>query len=275
MGSGRISIYFAIGLALLATASASVGAGTEIRAVTVPSADVTLSFVQPGRIAAVLVKEGNAVKAGQVLVQQDDAVERAQLEQLEAESLNTAQIRASEASLEQKQVDLKKLDKAASLNAATELEVEHARLDVKMAELSLEVAKHEHEQAKRKYEEAKIKISNMQLTSPIDGVVEDVHVEAGESANALEDIIRVVSTDPLRMDVPVQLTIARTLKSGETVKVEFPDPQRMVTDARIVHIAAVADAASNTLHVRVEVSNKTKRPAGEHVKVIFPSPRSY
>jgi hypothetical protein len=47
---------------------------------------------------------------------------------------------ASKASLAQKQGDLKKLQIAAESNAATELEVEHAKMDMKIAALSLEPA---------------------------------------------------------------------------------------------------------------------------------------
>ena len=61
----------------------------DIAAITRPSEDVTLSFVMPGRIAKVLVKEGDEVKAGQLLVQQDDAAELVQLEQLKAEAEDT------------------------------------------------------------------------------------------------------------------------------------------------------------------------------------------
>jgi multidrug efflux pump subunit AcrA (membrane-fusion protein) len=107
--------------------SASGGVGTGIRAITRPSADITLSFVQPGRIAGVPFKEGDLVKAGEMLVRQDDAAEQVQLAQLKAQSENTTQMRASEASLEQKKVDLEKLQKAAASNAATFLEVEHAK----------------------------------------------------------------------------------------------------------------------------------------------------
>ena len=50
---------------------------SEVAAITAPSSDRILSFVQPGRIAEVNIKEGRSVKAGQVLVQQYDAVEQA------------------------------------------------------------------------------------------------------------------------------------------------------------------------------------------------------
>lgn len=240
-----------------------------IAAITNPSADRTLSYVQPGRIAEVHIKEGESVKTGQVLVQQDDAVEQARLAQLEADSQNTINIQAGEASLAQKQVDLKKLEKAAALNAATALEVEHAKLDVKIASLSVKLAVFELEQAQRKYEEAKIQIDNMSLKSPIDGIIEKIEVEPGESVNALEDVVRVVQINPLWIDAPVPLEKASDLRYGDTTQVIFAGSKEKSVEGIIVFIGAVADAASSTLRVRIQVPNRSYRPAGEHVRVVF------
>ena len=242
---------------------------TGIAAITNPSADITLSFVQPGHIAKVHFKEGDTVKTGQVLVQQDDAVEQARLAQIEADAQNMTNIEAGKASLAQKRVDHKKLERAAALNAATALEVEHAKLDVTIAEMSLQVAIFEHEQAKRKYDEAKLQIDNMSLKSPIDGTIEKIDVETGESANALESAVRVVQIDPLWIDVPVPLAKTTNLRNGNTARIEFPEPDKMSIDGTVVFVGAVADAASGTLRVRIEVPNKSNRPAGEHVRVVF------
>lgn len=240
-----------------------------IRAITRPSADVTLSFVQPGRVISVPVEEGDTVKADQLLVQEDDAVERAQLAQLQAQSDNLTQIEASEASLAQKKVDLEKLEIAAERNAATQLEVQHARLEVKIAELSLELARFEHEQAVRKCEEQSIRVRNMQIRSPIDGRVEKIHVEVGESINALTEAVQVVRIDPLWIDVPVPMVEAARLNRDMTAQIGFPGPNAEAVEGHIIFVGAVADAASGTLRVRVEVSNPKSRPAGEHVTVSF------
>ncbi|HUV62579.1 MAG TPA: efflux RND transporter periplasmic adaptor subunit [Sedimentisphaerales bacterium] len=252
-------------------AGSAAGRPAGITAITIPSADVTLSFVQPGRIAEVRVREGESVKAGQVLVVQDDAVERAKLAQLEAESLDTTQIQAADASLAQKKVDLKKIETAAARNAATELELEYARLNVTIAGLSLQVAIFEHEQAKRKFDEAKLQIDNMSLKSPIGGSVEKIDVETGESINVLESAIRVVQIDPLWIDVPVPMPQAMNLRYGAAAAVEFPEPKKATAEGMVIYIGAVADAASGTLRVRIQVPNKAKRPAGEHVQVLFPT----
>ena len=89
-----------------------------------------LSAIERALQTGAALQRHKHIKAGQILVQQDDAVDRARLAQLEAEAQNMTNIEAGKASLAQKKVDLQKLERAASLNAATELEVEHAKLDV-------------------------------------------------------------------------------------------------------------------------------------------------
>jgi RND family efflux transporter MFP subunit len=229
---------------------------------------VTLSFVQPGLVAGIHLSEGSAVTKGQVVAQLDTTVEEAQLKQIEAESKNTTRLDASEASLAQKRVDLNRLEKAAQRNAATDLEVQHAILEVRIAELSLALSRFEHEQAQRKYTESKMALDRMQLKSPIQGFVEAIHLEQGESVNALEEVMRLVRIDPLWIDASLPVTVAAKVKAGQTVKVQYTiDPKSTVT-GKILHVAAVADAASDTLKARIEVPNKEGRPAGAYVWVI-------
>jgi RND family efflux transporter MFP subunit len=258
-------------MAPLSHAAGTDAPGGLVRAVTRPSADITLSFVQPGRIAEVPFKEGDAVRADQILIRQDDAAEQILLAQLRAQAQDTTQIRAAEASLAQKKVDLQKLEKAAASNAATALEVEHARLDVTISELSLELARFEHEQAIRKHQEQEVRVGNMQLKSPIDGRIEKIEIEVGESVNALADAIRVVRTDPLWIDAPVPLQEGVRLKPGLAARVRIAGagPGAEPLEGRVVFVAAVADAASGTLRVRIEVPNPAGRPAGEHVLISF------
>ena len=241
--------------------------GTE--AVTKPSKDVTLSFLGPGRIAKVLVKAGDVVSADDPLVKQDDAAEQIKLEQLQAQAKDTINIQAQQADLDQKKVDFDKLEEGRDKGVVAFLELEHARLDVKIAQLRLEVARLDHKQDQRKFEEAKVHLERMKMASPIAGKVEKISVEPGESVNALEEVIRVVRINPLWIDVAVRREETMVLKNGQMAQVKFDDSKAAVVDGRIIYIAAVADAASNTRTVRVEVPNETHRPAGEPVKVSF------
>ena len=242
----------------------------EIATLTRPSNEVTLAFVRSGKVSRMLVKEGDRVKKGQLLAHLDDAAEQVQVEQLRAEAEDRVRVKAAEAQLAQKQVDLMKLEEAFSKKAVSKWDVEHARLEVVMRELSLELAKFERVQAGRKYEEAKIQLTRMRLESPIDGRVEEILIQEGESADELEDVVRVVEIDPLWIKVPVPLSRARGLETGGRARVTFVDGSAEPAFGKIVHKGDVADAASLTLLVRVELDNPNRRPAGEHVRVDFP-----
>ncbi len=254
---------------LLVLASQAAGSDQGIPAITIPDEDVALSFVQPGRIANVFVKEGDEVEAGQILVQQDDAAEQAQLSLIKAQSEDKTPIKAQDASLAQKKVYLERLQWAAKRGSATELEVEDAKLAVEIARFSLKTAKFEHEQHRRKYREAKIRVDNMSLRSPIPGRVEKVDVKVGESVDGLAEVVRIVRTDPLWVDVHVPLENARALTVGQSANVFFQGGDQEVAEGTIVFVSSVADAASGTQRVRIEVPNKANRPAGEHVSVVF------
>ena len=269
MKINKVLLYLIAIVTLMLAGFALADSATGISAITVPSADVILSFIQPGRIAKISVKEGDKVTSSQLLMRLDDAAELARLSQIKAQSEDTTKIEGAEASLAQKKNHLKKLEWAQKRGSATELEVEEAQLEVTIAKLSLRIAVFGHEQDKRTYQEAQIRVDNMSLKSPIDGRVEKIEVEVGESINGLVGTIRVVKTDPLWIDVPVPLAKAKAIKSGQTVTVNFPGLGAASQTGKIIFTATAADAGSATLRVRVEVPNKSSRPSGEHITVVF------
>lgn len=247
-------------------------AGTEpLQGITAPKADVTLSFVQSGRVADVLVKAGITVKRGQPLVQLYNEPERIKSEQLKMISEDRTKIYSAEADLAQKRADLKRLQQAHAKGAASQWEVDHSSLDVHLAELALKSALLEHEQYRRRYEHSLSELARMRLEAPIPGRIEEVSVEVGESIGPLGPVVRVVQNDPLWIDVPVPMKQALDLSVGQRVWITFPGETTsgISPNGRILDISAVADAASETLRVRIEVSNPNQRPAGERVTIAF------
>jgi len=262
---------------LAATAGACLAGPRPIEAITRPSANVVLKFTRPGLVAKVLVKDGDAVKVGQVVAQLDDAAERMQVAQLKAQAEDDTRVEAAKAQLRQKELDLKKYeDAAAAGRAVTKMEVEHAKLDVTIAVLSLKLAEFQQSQDKRKYEEARVRLDRMRMISPIDGTIENLAVEQGESVDALEEVLRVVKIDPLWINVAVPMSQARTLKKGDPAMVTFPGAGAggKQVAGKIIHMPSEADSASNTLKIRVEVPNPTARRAGERVSVVFVTSKS-
>src|SRR4030065_2195618 len=99
-----------------------------------------------------------------------------------------------------------------------------------------------------------MRIDRMSVKSPVSGRIEKGELEVGESVNALDKVVRVVRTDRLWIDVPVPLTDGRNLAYKQSAEVRFPDSGRSVK-GKIIFVSTVADAASSTMRVRVEVPN--------------------
>jgi hypothetical protein len=95
-------------------------------------------------------------------------------------------------------------------------------------------------------------------------------IDAGESVDAQsKGVMRIVNTDPLWVDVPVPLIQARSLWLGELAVIKFGLGKTESREGLVIHIASVADPASETLWVRIEVPNQSHRPSGESVRVFF------
>jgi len=270
-----------VAAAALALCAPAVCRGAGVRAITRPSEDRTLSFTRPGRIAKLLVQEGDKVRTGQLLVQLDDEAERVELELLEVQAKDETRIQAAQAQLDQKTVEVRRLKEAKE----TALRIEKAEVEARIAALSLQLARLQHAQDRRRCDEAKVRLTRMQLHSPIDGRVaelrrrpgEQAHaLKPGESADALQPVLRVIKINPLWINAPVPLKQARTLAVGQIASVEFDGGARW--PGKVIYIAHVVDAGSNTLTVRVELPNPPgqqspkkarARPAGERVSVTF------
>jgi RND family efflux transporter MFP subunit len=241
-----------------------------VQAISTPSADIALSFVVPGRVADVTVKQGDFVAKGQLLAHLDDQPERIQAQQFKIQAADKTRILSAEAELAQKKLDLKKVELAKAKGAASDWEIEHLVLSARIAELQLKAAILEHEQYQQRHAQALSQLERMRLVAPIAGRVEKVTVETGEAVNTQGPLIQLVKIDPLWIEVPVPLAQAQKMALGQTVRVLFPGAQAGVSSkGKIIHIAAVADAASDTLGIRIEVANPDNRPAGERVTVAF------
>ena len=245
------------------------------------SEDITVSSTMPVRVDTVFVEDGDTVKPGQALVQLDDKAERVQMEQLKAQATDETHVEAANAQLDQKKVDLKGIEDARAKNAATILELQHAKLEVTIAELSLRLAKFEHSQNQLKYKQAEIQVSRLKLCVPTSEndkpgdtfKVFKVFVERGESVDRLKEVIRIIKIDPLHIDVPVPEEVVETLKIKvkQTAQVYFPNAKGEPVKGSIIYVADEIDAASGTQTVRVEIPNPKGIPAGKKVSVQFPA----
>ena len=262
----RLILNVAIGAIILSASLIRPGmvlADSDIFALTEPSADISMVFTVSGRVEQIPVKEGQAVEKGDLLIKLNAAALEHRQSQLALEAENQAEVLAAEAELKQKRQDLIKLEHAFSKGAATKIELEHAHLDVEISEYRLESAKHEKAVAALKKEEVVAELKEYSLISPIKGLVERVELEVGETANTSEVAVRVVALDPLKIEANAPLAYFDKLVPGQSVPLIFPDGKER--PGMVVFRGAVADSASGTVRVSLEMNNPDNRHAGERV----------
>ena len=246
-------------------------AAEVVEAVTGPSKDVVRSFLLPGLIHRVLVKEGDWVKPGQVLVRLDESVDRIELDALRNQAEDMVQIDAAEAQMAHSKVEWDILKDAQRKNAAPAMEVRKAELTYDISKLKLALARFQITQDNLKYQQKRIRVEQMRMVSKIAGKVEGIAVEEGETVEQLANVLHIIVIDPLWVDAKVPLDTAWRLRLGRQARVILPGyegkPAKTVT-GKVIHVSSVA--AIGKVTVRVEVPNPTRRPAGERVHVSFP-----
>jgi RND family efflux transporter MFP subunit len=127
------------------------------------------------------------------------------------------------------------------------------------------------ESATGKYEAAQAALSYSEIRSPIDGVVTDRPLFAGEMANAGQAIVTVMDTSLLLAKVHLSQEQAANLKIGDAANLTFTG-QDEPAHGKISLISPALDAGSTTLEVWVTVPNKTgKYKAGTPVHVSLAS----
>ena len=111
------------------------------------------------------------------------------------------------------------------------------------------------ESAQGKYMAAQANLSFSEIRSPIDGVVTDRPLYAGEMANSGQAIVTVMELSSLLAKVHLTAEQTATLKIGAPAKVTIPgitDP----VEGKVSLISPALDPGSTTLEVWVEVNNK-------------------
>jgi multidrug efflux pump subunit AcrA (membrane-fusion protein) len=143
--------------------------------------------------------------------------------------------------------------------AAFEIAKQHlAALESVSRKAALENAQGQLASAKGKYLGAEAQLSYTEIRSPIDGVVTDRPLFAGETAAAGTPVITVMDTSALLAKLHLSQRQAQQLSLGAEAKVTVPGVEAPVA-AKVSLISPALDPGSTTIEVWLRVEN----PKGE------------
>ncbi len=209
---------------------------------------VTVSPKKAGIIRKMWVKEGDPVRKGQVLVELDDIDARLQMERAEAN------LRQIEASLETNRNTLHRYEKLFESKVIPQQTYDDIKLKVKLDEARLDLARAELNLAKQN-------LSDHQITSSINGVVNLKIASIGEHVNVApkDGILTLVQMDPLDLEFYVPETWASKVRLGSRVQFLVKAFSEEKFSATVHFISPTADPTTRNVRMKAIVSNPQYR----------------
>lgn len=125
------------------------------------------------------------------------------------------------------------------------------------------------EAARAEMRAIELEIANTQLRAPISGVVNRVIADLGAYLSPGGEVLEIVDNDPLIAVVQVQQTAITGVRTGMPARVSFIGGTQREGEIRFV--SSVADAATRTFRVEVEIANPDGAlPSGLSAEVTIP-----
>ncbi|MBN2668486.1 MAG: efflux RND transporter periplasmic adaptor subunit [Bacteroidales bacterium] len=191
-----------------------------------PEKEVKISADVSGEITELLVKEGDKIKEGQVLVKINPEIYQSQIERMEA-SLNAskAQLLQSEAQLIDKENQFNRQKKLYEQNAISELEYEQAETNFKVSKASFDAANFSVLSSEASLKEAKENLRKTTIYAPISGTVSQLNVEQGERVVGTmqmtgTEIMRIANLNRMEVKVDVNENDIIRVKKNDTAYIE-------------------------------------------------------
>lgn len=242
------------------------------------------------RVQAVYVDIGQAVHTGQVLAQLDPSDLQRQLAQIEAQiQVDEAQLQSAldgtanslaqakadlnqaRANYEQSRTDYQRYEGLYNSGAITKQQLEQARLKMendqsqleakekalKLAESGDNVAVARATLNKDQTAAAIIReqLSELTITSPVDGVVASKNIEVGEMVSPQTTLFNIAQIDPLQVTVNVSDQIIADIHPGTEAQITVPALGAKIFPGKVTKVSPVSDQVSHAYPVKIQIAN--------------------
>ncbi len=261
---------------------------------TIEATEVEVSSKLPGRIAQLLVKEGDVVQANQVVARLDTseieaevaqqqaalAKAEAQLKELLAGS-RVEEIEEARANLQQAEDNLKlakddwdRFDNLFKEGAISAQDRDRAknRVEVAMSQVKaareryqmirigprpevIEAARHERDRAKAALGMAQVRLRDSTILAPLNGIVLTKRAEQGEVVNPGFPIVVLIDPDDLWLRVYIPESEIGLLKTGQAVAVTVDSFPERRFEGKVIEISSKAEFTPRTVQTKKERVN--------------------
>ncbi len=231
-----------------------------------PSRTADVGSPVVGVLESVAVERGAVVRKGQIIATLRADVERAQVGLASSRARAIGELRAA---LQAHEFAQKKLERSRDLvkqDFISPQALDQAVAEAEVAQARLAQTKEQSRHAGLERELASAQLEQRVIRSPIDGVVLERLLDAGERVDD-RPIVKLATINPLRVEVVLPSSLYGRLKVGDKMSIK-PDLAGLPTVLGTASVVdGVIDPASNTFRARVEIANPNGQlPAGARCK---------
>lgn len=213
-------------------------------AAALPNDDVRVSALVAGRIAELIVAEGDKVTKGEVVARLDDRTYRSQLSEAEAGA------QQAKANSENAQLARTRDEDLFKRGIVARKELEDARTQESVAAAALK-------QAEAALELARLQVARCEIVSPLNGAVAKRFVSVGEQVDgtAAQPIVEITNLREVEFLGNAPAMYLAKLHPGEPVVVTTESAPGEKFAGRVEAISPAVDAATGVGLVRIRVPN--------------------
>ena len=208
----------------------------------VPQRQTQLSSQVSGRVVAVLVRPGDAVKEGDVLLQLDTESLQIQLNQ----QTSTAEATRAQLVLAESQLARTTDSIARGLTASSGIDQAQSSVDALRANLAA---------LEGQVEAARIAMQNATLKAPMAGIISDRAVSAGQSVQQGAALFTIVDLSELELEGSAPVSTSAQLSKGQTVTITVEGLPDKSFEGVVDRINPIALAGTRTIPVYISLAN--------------------
>jgi membrane fusion protein (multidrug efflux system) len=210
-----------------------------------PNQDVRVSSLVPGRIARMMVAEGDHVQAGQALAGIEERPFLDQIQQAEAA------VDQAEANLENSRLALTRNEDLFQRGIAARKDLEDARTQVSVGQAGLS-------QAQATLALARLQLSRSRILAPLDGTLVKRFVSVGEQVDGTgnQPILEVANLRQVELFGNVPGAYLGRMRLGQELNVSTDAFPGKAFKGRVVAISPAVDPATNVGLMRIRISNE-------------------
>jgi RND family efflux transporter MFP subunit len=221
----------------------------------------TLSSKLDERIASIVVKEGQAVKKGDVLLRFSYEQIEAKIAMAEVDAEFKDRIESSRTRYEFLSRESERSKKLSEGAMIPEAEFDKDRTEKELARLEVEELKRNSRLADTRLRVYKAEAEDYVVRSPIDGVVADLWVKEGEMARVGQALLEVLDPKVIEVRVHLREEHSMNVSANQEVAVKFPAASERPVPGAVYFVAPNVDSSSGTFTVKI-----LTEPGVEHIK---------